>query len=267
MAPPAGRWPTGVVVLTTWACLLGGCEAHRPPARSSPPTPPPDTDSSTTVPPIPLTSPEPHTEPDLVGVVHVVKKGETLYRIAKTYGVDLMDVMEVNDISNPRVLEPGRELFIPGASRLMEVPSPPPGTVREPEPRPLLPKVTAPRGGRLLWPAKGVLYRRFGVIRGERHDGIDIAAPEGTPIVAANAGIVVYAGRQSGYGAIAIIKHPGGLVTLYAHASAILVKEGDRVEAGTLIARMGQSGRTSGPHLHFEVREGTRPRNPLFYLP
>jgi lipoprotein NlpD len=268
MAPPAGRGPSGVVALAAWAYLLGGCEAHRPPARSSTPAAAPEAESPASVPPIPLTSPEPHAEPDLVGVVHVVKKGETLYRIARTYGVDLLDVMEVNDISDPRALAPGMELFIPGATRLREVPAPPAGIAREPEPEPRpLPKQVAPRGGAFIWPAKGVLYRRFGVTRGERHDGIDIAAPEGTPIVAAGGGTVVYAGRQSGYGNIVILKHAGGLVTLYAHASAILVKEGDRVEAGTLIARVGQSGRTTGPHLHFEVREGTRPRNPLFYLP
>jgi murein DD-endopeptidase MepM/ murein hydrolase activator NlpD len=112
-----------------------------------------------------------------------------------------------------------------------------------------------------------VLYRGYGVRQGQRHDGIDIAAPEGSTVQAAAPGEVVYTGRQSGYGVIVILQHPGGLVTLYAHNSAVLVKEGDRVEAGTPIARVGQSGRTTGPHLHFEVREGTKPRNPLGYLP
>ncbi|HET9596651.1 MAG TPA: M23 family metallopeptidase, partial [Anaeromyxobacteraceae bacterium] len=121
--------------------------------------------------------------------------------------------------------------------------------------------------GRLSWPVQGVLYSRFGPRQGQRHDGIDIAAPEGTPIGAAAAGAVVYAGSQSGYGSIVILRHDGGLLTLYAHASALLVRQGDRVAAGQPIARVGRSGRTSGPHLHFEVREGTRPRNPLFFLP
>jgi len=78
---------------------------------------------------------------------------------------------------------------------------------------------------------------------------------------------VIYVGRQSGYGLIVILRHDGNLITLYAHNSAVLVKDGDRVSAGTPIAKVGQSGRTTGPHLHFEVREGTRPRNPLPYLP
>ncbi len=217
-------------------------------------------------PPIPLAaSAEPHVEPDLVGATHVVKKGETIYRIARTYGVEPRDLMEVNDLADPRLLKPGMEIFVPGALRPLDVPPLPPGVVPEPEPVPS--PAPAPRDATLRWPLHGVLYSRFGVRQGQRHDGIDISAPEGTPVLAAGGGVVVYTGRQSGYGAIVIVKHDGGLVTLYAHNSAVLVKEGERVEAGTPIARVGQSGRTTGPHLHFEVRDGTRPRNPLFYLP
>jgi murein DD-endopeptidase MepM/ murein hydrolase activator NlpD len=217
-------------------------------------------------PPIPLAaSAEPHLEPDLVGATHVVKKGETIYRIARTYGVEPRDLMEVNDLADPRLLQPGMEIFVPGALRPLDVPPLPPGVVPEPEPVPS--PAPAPRDATLRWPLHGVLYSRFGVRQGQRHDGIDISAPEGTPVLAAGGGVVVYTGRQSGYGAIVIVKHDGGLVTLYAHNSAVLVKEGERVEAGTPIARVGQSGRTTGPHLHFEVRDGTRPRNPLFYLP
>jgi murein DD-endopeptidase MepM/ murein hydrolase activator NlpD len=200
-----------------------------------------------------------------VGATHVVKKGETIYRIARTYGVEPRDLMEVNDLTDPRLLKPGMEIFVPGALRPLDVPPLPPGVVPEPEPVPA--PAPAPRDALLQWPLHGVLYSRFGVRQGQRHDGIDISAPEGTPVLAAGVGVVVYTGRQSGYGAIVIVKHDGGLVTLYAHNSAVLVKEGERVETGTPIARVGQSGRTTGPHLHFEVRDGTRPRNPLFYLP
>jgi murein DD-endopeptidase MepM/ murein hydrolase activator NlpD len=112
-----------------------------------------------------------------------------------------------------------------------------------------------------------VLYGRYGVRAGKRHDGVDIAAPEGTVVGAAAAGTVIFAGEQAGYGHIVILKHAGGLVTLYAHAARILVDEGARVRQGDPIAKVGQTGRTSGPHLHFEVREGTRPRNPLLFLP
>ncbi len=122
-------------------------------------------------------------------------------------------------------------------------------------------------GAPLAWPLKGVLYGRYGVRDKRRHDGVDIAAPQGAIVSAAAAGTVIYAGEQAGYGAIVILRHEGGLVTLYAHNSAILVEEGDRVARGEPIARVGQTGRTSGPHLHFEVREGARPRNPLLFLP
>lgn len=240
--------PTGRLALLSAALLLGCAAAPRPPP-----------------PPVPLTTAEPHVEPDLVGVVHVVKKGETVYRIARTYGIEVRDLMEVNDLADPRQLAVGMELFIPGAVRPLDVPPLPPGAMPEPEPQ--APPRAPPKEPSLRWPLQGVLYSRFGVRQGQRHDGIDIAAPEGTAVVAAAAGKVVYTGRQAGYGAIVILRHQSGLLTLYAHNSAVLVKDGDEVAAGTPIARVGQSGRTTGPHLHFEVREGTRPRNPLFYLP
>jgi len=214
-----------------------------------------------------------HVEPDLVGSTHVVQKGETVYRIAKTYGLEPRELMEVNGLTDPRLLQPGMELFIPGAPRPLDVPSLPPGVV-EPAPQ----AVAAPSGsvaptaqnGKMHWPlqkGQGVLRQGFGVKQGQRHDGIDLAAPEGTPVLAAAPGQVVYTGRQSGYGVIVILRHASSLVTVYAHNSAVLVKEGDRVDGGTPIARVGQSGRTTGPHLHFEVREGTTPRDPLRYLP
>jgi lipoprotein NlpD len=201
-----------------------------------------------------------------------VKRGETVYRIAKTYGIPPRELMEVNDLRDPRQLEPGMELFVPGATRVAEVPQVAPGAPAEhevvmPEAAPASFRAAPEKAGKLLWPLRGVLYSRYGVRQGQRHDGIDIAAPEGASIGAAAAGTVLYAGSQSGYGSIVILRHDGGLLTLYAHASAILVRQGDRVRGGQPIARVGKSGRTSGPHLHFEVREGTRPRNPLFYLP
>ena len=236
----------------------------------------------------------PHVEPDVVGVVHVVRRGETVYRIARTYGLSPDELMEVNGVEDPRDLEVGMELFVPGAMQVLDVP---PATAADPAPLPraktasVRPERRAagaePRGAgaesktpakrpplvanadspRLAWPVQGLLYSRYGLREGQRHDGIDIAAPEGTAIGAAASGTVVYAGRQAGYGAIVIVRHAGGLLTVYAHASAVLVEQGQAVAAGQPIARVGRSGRTNGPHLHFEVREGTRPRNPLLYLP
>jgi murein DD-endopeptidase MepM/ murein hydrolase activator NlpD len=108
---------------------------------------------------------------------------------------------------------------------------------------------------------------RFGVRDGDRHDGIDLAAPEGTPVLAAEDGVVLWVGSQAGYGQLVILRHAGGLLTLYAHASDILVRDGEKVRRGQAVARVGRTGRAEDARLHFEVREGTRPRNPLLYLP
>ena len=201
--------------------------------------------------------------------MHVVKRGETLYRIAKTYGIAQRELMEANDLQDPRQLEVGTELLIPGAAQPVEIPSVPSGKAEEP-PDPGSTPLSAklPEAKALLgWPVHGVLYSRYGIRQGQRHDGIDIAAPEGTVVGAAGSGTVVYTGEQSGYGSIVILRHLNGLITLYAHVSAILVHQNDKVAPGQPIARVGHSGRTTGPHLHFEVREGTRPRNPLLFLP
>jgi murein DD-endopeptidase MepM/ murein hydrolase activator NlpD len=242
----------GALALAT----LAGCAARqRTPAEVS----------GQRSPPFPLSSADPHVEPDLVGTTHVVQKGETLYRIAKAYGIDPRDLMDANGISDPRTLTPGQELFVPGAPRAVDVAPLPAGAAATREPDPPLPRRNP--GAKLSWPLQGVLYRGYGVKQGQRHDGIDISAPEGTTVRAAAAGEVIYTGTQSGYGVIVILRHSDALITLYAHNSAVLVKDGDRVDAGTPIARVGQSGRTTGPHLHFEVREGTKPRDPIPFLP
>ena len=276
------------------AALLPGCPAPRPLLRPSPPA------SSTAAPrppggliearpgaarpqhplPVPLAPSEYHEEPDVVGVVHVVRPGETIYRLARAYGVDPADLLEVNGIADPRQVAVGTELFVPGASRVVgqgeagatgPAPATPlaPSPSATPGPSPVGAVVPGAASGRarLGWPLKGVLYGRYGLRSGHRHDGIDIAAPEGSAIGAAADGQVIYAGEQSGYGSIVILRHDDGLVTLYAHCSELLVDEGARVRRGEAVARVGQTGRTTGPHLHFEVREGTRPRNPLLFLP
>jgi len=226
------------------------------------------------------------------GVVHVVRRGQTLYRIARAYGIEPAELMDANGISDPRTLAVGQELFVPGASEALEVDDPaalprkpppaeqaarppppasgPPPAVasREVEaPGAAAPAAAEPRTPALAWPLRGVLYGRYGIRGGTRHDGIDIAAPEGSPVLAAGDGVVFYVGEQSGYGTVLIVRHDRGLVTVYAHNSAVLVREGERVARGQPVARVGQTGRTTGPHLHFEVREGTRPRNPLLFLP
>jgi lipoprotein NlpD len=236
-------------------------------------------------PEVPLQAAPYHEEPALAGVVHVVKRGETVYRIARAYGIDPADLMETNGITDPRAVSAGAELFVPGAQETVDAggaadatPTPASSSSADRTASPAASGAPAPLPGGprplgkgpsavLAWPLKGVLYGRYGVRAGQRHDGIDIAAPEGAPVGAAADGTVLYAGEQPAYGAVVILKHEGGLVTLYAHNAKVLVREGERVRRGDPIARVGQTGRTTGPHLHFEVREGTRPRNPLLFLP
>lgn len=120
-----------------------------------------------------------------------------------------------------------------------------------------------------IWPAKGMLTSGFGWRWGRMHKGIDIAAPIGTPVVAAATGTVTYAGWNSGgYGNLVEITHPDGSVTLYAHNNRILVREGQSVEQGQQIAEMGSTGYSTGPHSHFEVHlPGQGAVNPMAYLP
>ncbi|WP_094676819.1 M23 family metallopeptidase [Hydrocoleum sp. CS-953] len=119
------------------------------------------------------------------------------------------------------------------------------------------------------WPARGALTSGYGWRWGRMHRGIDIAAPTGTPIVAAAPGIVTYADWNSGgYGYLVEIQHPNGSLTVYAHNSQILVREGQKVAQGELIAKMGSTGRSTGPHLHFEIHpKGNGAVNPMAYLP
>jgi len=215
---------------------------------------------------------------DAEAVHHVVKPGETLWRIARTYSVSLADLQRANGLSDPTQIEAGTRLLIPGGER--ERPAPPPGTPQarlEPRRGPRAPPSQIPRAGGhaldpaaggepLAWPVRGVLISGFGARVGEHHDGIDLACPEGAPVFAAGEGEVLFAGEQRGYGNLVLIGHAHGLVTVYAHNSQNLVAQGDRVLRGEPIARVGRSGNATGPHLHFEVRVGTRPRDPLGFL-
>jgi murein DD-endopeptidase MepM/ murein hydrolase activator NlpD len=98
------------------------------------------------------------------------------------------------------------------------------------------------------------------------HSGIDFAAPQGTTVLSAGAGTVSFVGQISGYGNVVEVTHPGGLITRYGHLSAFLVKQGDAVSTGTPIARVGSTGRSTGPHLHFEVRRADNAVDPARYL-
>ena len=122
-------------------------------------------------------------------------------------------------------------------------------------------------GHRFAWPVQGRLSSRYGR-RGRRlHHGIDIAASKGTPIVASEAGRVVFSGRNGSYGHVVVLEHAGRFRTLYAHNKKNAVRAGERVEQGATIAYVGASGNATGPHVHFEIRDGAAPRDPLLYLP
>jgi murein DD-endopeptidase MepM/ murein hydrolase activator NlpD len=121
------------------------------------------------------------------------------------------------------------------------------------------------------WPTQGLLTSEFGEHRGwsghgRLHDGIDIAGPVGTPINAPGDGIVTFTGYKNGYGMAIVIDHGYSISTLYGHCSAVFVQEGQRIRRGTLIAAVGNTGRSTGPHLHFEVHVDGIPVNPLLYL-
>lgn len=224
---------------------------------------------------------EDHVEPELVAVRHEVKPGQTLYRIALAYELDVEELMAANAITDPRSLSVGQQLLIPGAEEVRTV-LPPPGVEPEqsaratpeqkrPDAKKSKPVVSRPRTGPtpnavLSWPLRGVLYGRFGKKGREPHDGIDLAAPLGTPVKTAAPGLVLFAGEQRGYGNIVIIEHESGLVTLYAHNRDLRVKTGQKVRKDQVVATVGESGRTSGPHLHFEVRKEGIAVDPVPYL-
>ena len=117
-------------------------------------------------------------------------------------------------------------------------------------------------GGGCIWPTAGSVTSEFGSRWGRLHAGIDIAASTGTPIYAARAGTVIFSGVQSGYGNVVIISHDGGLSTLYGHQSRVAASNGQAVSQGDNIGFVGNTGRSTGPHLHFETRYGGSPRNP-----
>jgi murein DD-endopeptidase MepM/ murein hydrolase activator NlpD len=117
-----------------------------------------------------------------------------------------------------------------------------------------------------VWPVSAPITSPFGWRWGRMHEGIDLGAAEGTPIAAAAAGTVVYAGWLEGYGNLTVIDHGGGLATAYGHQSRIVVSAGEQVSQGEIIGYVGSTGHSTGPHLHFEVRVDGQPVDPLGYL-
>ncbi len=197
------------------------------------------------------------------GVIHTVGKGEDFWNICKTYGVDPQEVAEINNLRDPSVIKPGKKIFIPGATKVRKIRH----SALDPIEKGREDRIVIEKD-RFSWPIKGEVISPFGMREGVRHDGIDIRAPEGAPIKAADGGTAVFVSSgMRGYGKIIIIRHKGGFYTVYAHNKENLVREGDKVSKGEVIASVGKTGNAETYHLHFEVRQGKIVRNPLFFLP
>lgn len=195
------------------------------------------------------------------GVVHEVKRGENIGAIATRYTVSMESILSFNQIADAGAIVVGQKLIIPGGKAPAAPARPRPPTssnvaVRGPATPPTDP------GTKLVWPTSS---RRINQYFTYRHSGLDIDGDIGSPIYASESGVVSISGWGGAYGNTILIKHDNGLVTRYGHHSKNLVSVGERVERGQLIALMGSTGRSTGPHLHFEVLSGNRRVNPFNY--
>lgn len=239
------------------------------------------------------------TFPSIDGLYYKLEKNDTLSKIAKKYGISVVDIVDYNNI-NPKKLKAGTTIFLKGVTlqkykdvegRLIakeekkknknkdkEKPEKTPkGTKGTPPPPP--PQDDDDGGKAAAYSGAGFAYpvRYAGVSSpfGNRyhpvlkryilHTGVDLVAKY-VPLRAAKAGVVTFAGNMSGYGKIIIIRHDNGYETRYAHLSVISTNVGEHVNQGDLIGKTGNSGRTTGAHLHFEIRQNGSPKNPMKYL-
>ncbi len=187
-----------------------------------------------------------------------VQSGDTLDAVAEKFSVDLFKLAEANEITLNSPLAPGRNLFIPySIERLRDLGEGPLG------------QAPSKLGVQLQWPlAQPKISDYFGWRRRKLHEGVDLQAKTGTEVWSAGQGEVLYVGRKMrGFGLMIVIDHGRDVSTVYAHLKKAFVSAGDRVEAGQVIAFSGRSGRVTGPHLHFELRIGSDPVDPLLYFP
>jgi murein DD-endopeptidase MepM/ murein hydrolase activator NlpD len=232
--------------------------------------------------------------PRAAASVHIVEPGESMLGIAHKHGVTIVALAKANKIQPNAKISIGDRLTIPGGHPVAARPvaSAPqltkPSTVPAekiasapvqnarivtPEPQTTTESVThkAEAAGGIpsfRWPVKGRIIAAFGAkSNGAQNDGINLAVPEGTPIKAADDGVVAYAGSElKGYGNLVLIRHSNGFVSAYANASELLVKRGDTIKRGQVIAHAGQTGNVTSPQLHFEIRKGSTPVDPTKYL-
>jgi murein DD-endopeptidase MepM/ murein hydrolase activator NlpD len=231
--------------------------------------------------------------------VHVVAPGETLNSIARRYGKPVMVLARASNIPPDTMVRVGQHIVIPDVRRSPHAEAKRPkapaahkvakrrathpevattdsphsafkaSTVPPPAPQAPV-KVAGPAGAlpSFRWPVRGRVITGFGPRpNGLQNDGIDLAVPQGTPIKAADDGVVAYAGNElKGYGNLVLIRHSNGYVTAYAHASQILVRRGETVKRGQVIAKSGETGGVNSPELHFEIRKGATPVDPAQFL-
>jgi murein DD-endopeptidase MepM/ murein hydrolase activator NlpD len=226
------------------------------------------------------------------GASHTVESGDTLYSLGRQYGVSPFAIADLNGLSRSKALSLGQHVRIPagGVAQQAKTVKLKPVAAEEiadnandlpaeqvaeavPTKKPLVlkPVAEAPADAGALamrWPVKGKVISGYGAKpNGLKNEGINIAVPEGTSVRAAEGGVVAYAGNElKGYGNLILIRHAGGYVTAYAHASELMVKRGDTVKRGDVIAKAGQTGAVQSPQLHFEVRKGASALDPYKYL-
>jgi murein DD-endopeptidase MepM/ murein hydrolase activator NlpD len=221
--------------------------------------------------------------------VHVVAPGETLSKISRQYKIPVTTIAKANDIAPHTMVKMGDRITIPGVRApqqpAAQAPAPKPVaqapqvtpaqqvaarsiTPATDQPQAQSPVSTATAMPKFRWPVHGRVISAFGPkTSGQQNDGINVAVPEGTPIKAAEDGVVAYAGNElKTYGNLVLIRHSNGYVTAYAHASEILVKRDETIKRGQVIAKSGQTGNVAAPQLHFEIRKGSSPVDPMPYL-
>ena len=230
------------------------------------------------------------------GRYHLVRQGQTGIAIARAYGIEWSRIVAANDLVEPYILRTGQRVLIPGGDRpsslaeraaafsldiddiltggepaiaANQAPARPVATPRRvlPPTAAIAPPAAAP--GRFVWPVEGQVVTRFGAgASGERSNGIKIAVPEDTPIRATADGTVAYVGDGiAALGGLVIVRHGENWTSVYGHASKLLVQRGQAVKKGQTIALSGDTGFASRPELHFELRKGRAPVDPLAQLP
>jgi murein DD-endopeptidase MepM/ murein hydrolase activator NlpD len=233
--------------------------------------------------------------------VHIVNPGETLASIAHHNHVSVIELAKANNLDASAKLKLGTRLSVPskpgagGTAAPLGVVAGAPAATTVPAGNAKLAAAAPQQSARLAqagpvpeesaadtvkpseatgalptfrWPVRGKVITGYGAkTNGKSNDGINLAVPEGTPVKAAEDGVVAYSGNElKGYGNLVLVRHSNGYVTAYAHASELLVKRGDTIKRGQVIAKSGQSGEVGSPQLHFEIRKGSTPVDPLQFL-